>query len=110
MRGRSLNLAVQSPFVSTLHHYSLATLHVRKSNLEFVANKQHQDRTQSGENKTGGMKTLVAWRHKHMSNGASNDGTDDSQYNCPEDGEMSVHDRLGDDARDQPNENIPNEV
>jgi len=44
-----------------------------------------------------------------MSNGASNDGTDDSQYNCPEDGEMSVHDRLGDDARDQSNENIPNE-
>jgi hypothetical protein len=56
------------------------------------------------------MKTLVARRHKHMSNGASNDGTDDSQYNCPEDGEMSVHDQLGDDARDQSNENIPNEV
>jgi hypothetical protein len=56
------------------------------------------------------MKTLVARRHKHMSNGASNNGTDDSQYNRPEDSEMSVHDRLGDDARDQPNENIPNEV
>jgi len=41
-----------------------------------------------------------------MSSGASND----SQYNCPEYGEMSVHDRLGDDACDQPNENVPNEV
>jgi hypothetical protein len=56
------------------------------------------------------MKTLVAWRHKHMSNGASNDGADDSQHDRPEDGEMSVHDRLGDDARDQSNENIPNKV
>ena len=45
-----------------------------------------------------------------MSNGASSDGADNSQYNRPEDSEMSVHDRLGDDARDQPNENIPNEV
>ena len=107
---QSVNVAGQSPLVTSLHRPSLAILHVRKSNLEFVANKQHQDRTQSGENKTGGMKTLVAWRHEHMSNGASNDGADDSQHNRPEDGEMSVHDRLGDDARDQPNENIPNEV
>ena len=45
-----------------------------------------------------------------MSNGASNDGADNSQRNRPEDSQMSVHDRLGDDARDQPNENIPNEV
>jgi hypothetical protein len=50
------------------------------------------------------MKTLIARRHKHMSNGASNDGADNSQYNRLEDSEMSVHDRLGDDARDQPNE------
>ena len=42
--------------------------------------------------------------------GASNDGADDPQYNRPEDREMSAHDRLGDDARDQANENIPNEV
>ena len=56
------------------------------------------------------MKTLVARRHKHMSNGASNDGTDDSQYNCPEDGEMSMHDRLGDDARDQPNESASSSI
>ncbi len=45
-----------------------------------------------------------------MSNGASNDGADNSQYNRPEDSEMSVHDRLGDDARDQSNENISNKV
>jgi hypothetical protein len=56
------------------------------------------------------MKTLVAWRHKHMSNGASNDRPNDSQYNRPKDGEMSVHDRLGKDARDQSNQDIPNKM
>jgi len=100
-RARSLRLvAGGNRFAGLRIRCSLAVLHVRKSNLEFVTNKQHQDRTQSGENKTGGMKTLVAWRHKHMSNGASDDGANDSQYNRPEDSEMSVHDRLGDDARD----------
>jgi len=45
-----------------------------------------------------------------MSNGASNDGANDSQYNRPEDGEMSMHDRLGDDARDQPNESASSSI
>jgi hypothetical protein len=39
-----------------------------------------------------------------MSNGASNDGADNSQYIVQKIVRMSVHDRLGDDARDQPNE------
>jgi hypothetical protein len=45
-----------------------------------------------------------------VSNGTAEDGADDPERDGPEEREMRVHDGPREKSRDEPNENIPNEV
>jgi len=56
------------------------------------------------------MKALVCRRSEHVSYGPADDGADNTEHDGPEDGHMHVHHGLRYDARDQADQDIPNEV
>lgn len=76
-------------------------------NLQLIANEKNQDRPQCGKNETGGMITFVSRARQHVGNTAADDRSDDTKHDRPEDCYVLVHHRFRDNARDQPNKNIP---
>ena len=75
--------------------------------VQLNANVEDQDRTECGKNEAGRMKSSGYRVRKHVSNGAADDRSDDAQHDCPENRHVHVHHRFRDDARDQPNKNVP---
>ena len=76
-------------------------------NIQLIANEENQDRAECGKNKPSGMISIICRARKHVRNGAADDRSDDAEHDRPEDRHMHVHHRFRDDARDQPNENVP---
>ena len=78
-----------------------------KMNLQLIANVENQDRAQRGKNEAGGMIAFVFRARKHVGNGAADDRADNAKHDGPEDRYVHVHHRSCDNARDEPNKNIP---
>ena len=74
--------------------------------VQLDANVEDQNRTECGKNEAGGMKSSGRGR-KHVRNRAADDRSDDAEHDCPENRHVHVHHRFRDDARDQPNNNVP---
>jgi hypothetical protein len=85
-------------------------LNSRKMNIQLIANEENQDRAQCGQNEAGGMISFICRARKHVGNAAADDRSDDAEHDCPENRYVHVHHRFRDDARDQPNKNIPDQV
>jgi len=68
--------------------------------LQLIANKENQDRTQRGKNESGWVISFVFRAQKHVGNGAADDRSDDAEHNRPENRHVRVHDRFRDDPRE----------
>src|SRR5579864_8773169 len=79
-------------------------------NVQLIANEQDQDRAERGKNEASGMKSLVCRARKHVANAAANDRPDDAEHDGPEERHVHVHHIFCDNARDQPNKYIPDQV
>ena len=79
-------------------------------NVQFIANVEKQDRTQGGQNEAGGMISFVGRARKHVGDAAADDRSDDAEHDRPEDRYVHVHHRFRDNARDQPDKNVPDQV
>jgi hypothetical protein len=79
-------------------------------NVQLIANKKNQHRAQGGKNEAGGMISFVCRARKHVRNAAAEDASDDAEHDRPEDRYMHVHHRFRDEARDQPDKNVPDQV
>ena len=69
-------------------------------NLQFVANKEDQDRAECGKDEAGGMVPFVCRPRKHVGDRATDDRSNDPEHNRPENRHVGVHDRFRDRARD----------
>ncbi len=78
-----------------------------KTNVQLNANVEDQDRAKCGKNEAGGMKSSGCRVRKHVGNRAADDRSDDTEHDCPENRHVHVHHRFRDNARDQPNKNVP---
>ena len=78
--------------------------------VQFETNVEDQDRPKCGKNEAGGMKSSGCRVRKHVSNGAADDRPDNAEHDCPENRHVDVHHRFRDDTRDQPNNNVPDQV
>jgi hypothetical protein len=85
----------------------LTGLYLGKMNLQLIAGEENQDRAKCGKNEAGGMKSFVCRARKHVGNGAANDRSDDAEHDRPQNRHVHVHHRFRDNARDQPNKNVP---
>jgi hypothetical protein len=79
-------------------------------NLQPVADIEHEDGSQGGENEAGGMESFIGWAGKEVSHGAAENRANDAEHNGPEEREMRVHDGPRETSGDEPNKNIPNKV
>jgi hypothetical protein len=79
-------------------------------NVQLIANEQDQDRAQCGKDEPGGMKSLVCRAGKHVANAPADDRSDDAEHDRPEERHVHVHHVLRDNARDQPNKYVPDQV
>ena len=51
-----------------------------------------------------------AGRIKQVGHGAADNRADDTEHDCPHDGQMRVHEGLCDTTHEEPNKDIPNEM
>jgi hypothetical protein len=79
-------------------------------NVQLIANEENQDRAQSGKNEAGGMKPFVRRAEKQMRDGAPDNRPDDTEHDRPEDRYVHVHHRFRNNPRDQPDQNIPDQM
>jgi hypothetical protein len=56
------------------------------------------------------MISFICRARKHVGNAAADDRSDDAEHDCPENRYVHVHHRFRDDARDEPNKHIPDQV
>jgi hypothetical protein len=77
--------------------------------VQLNAKIENQDRAKCGKNDAGGMKSS-ARRRKEMRNGATDNRSDDAEHDCPENRHVHVHHLFRDDAGDQSNNDVPNQV
>ena len=68
-------------------------------NLQFVADKENQDRAECGKNEAGGMVSSVGRPREYVGDRAADDRSNDPEHNRPENRHVGVHDRLRDCAR-----------
>ena len=73
---------------------------VRKTNPQFVADKENQDRPERGKNEAGGMVSFVCRPRKHVGDGAADDRSNDAEHNRPENRHVGMHDGFRDRACD----------
>ena len=76
-------------------------------NLQLIADKQNENRSQRRKDQPGRMITFVRRASKHVGNGSANNGADDSQHDRPKDSDVNVHNRFGHDARNQTDKDVP---
>jgi len=76
-------------------------------NLQLEANEEDQDRPQCGENEACGMVAFVFRAQQHVADAATQDRSDDAEYDRPDHRHVHVHHRLRDEPRDQPNQKVP---
>jgi hypothetical protein len=69
-------------------------------NVQFVANKENEDRAQGGKNESGGMISFVLRAQKHVGESAAEERSDDAENNRPEDRYVDMQHRLRDEPRD----------
>ena len=69
-------------------------------NLQFVADKENQDRAECGKNEAGRMVSCVCRPRKHVRDRAADDRSNYPKHNRPENRHVGVHDRFRDRARD----------
>ena len=72
--------------------------------VQFDTNEQHNNCSQRGEQDTGRVKPFVCRRREQVRYGTAKYGADDAEHDRPENGHVHVHDRLGDDAGNQPDD------
>src|SRR5438045_6839699 len=77
-----------------------------KTDVQFKANVEDEDRAKRGKNNTGGMKSSGR-RRKHVGNGPADDRSDDAEHDRPENRHVHVQHRFRDKPGDQPNNNVP---
>ena len=73
---------------------------MRKTNPQFVADKENQDRPERGKNEAGGMVSFVCRPRKYVGDGAADDRSNDAEHNRPENRHVGMHDRFRDRACD----------
>jgi len=56
------------------------------------------------------MKSSGCRVRKHVGNRAADDRSNDAEHDCPENRHVHVHHRFRDNPRDQPNNNVPDQV
>ena len=61
-------------------------------NLQFVADKEDQDRAECGKNEAGGMVSFVCRPRKHVGDRAADDRSNYPKHNRPENRHVGVHD------------------
>ena len=69
-------------------------------NVQLMANEENQDRAQYGKNEAGGMIPLIRRARKHVANTAANNRSDDAEHDRPNDRNVYVHYRFGDNPGD----------
>jgi hypothetical protein len=83
----------------------------RNVELEMVPHPQNQDRAEDGNDDAGGVKWSALFRTENqMRDHSADNGTDNPENDRPEKGHVHVHGRFRDDAGDQTNDDVPNEM
>jgi hypothetical protein len=93
------------------------TLHSQETNrglgetdFQLEANEKDQDCAKCGENKAGGMVSLVLRAKEHVRNAAAEERSDDAEYDCPKHRQVLVHRRFREKTRAQTDQNVPEYV
>jgi len=63
-------------------------------NVQLIADEENQDRAQSGKNQARGMIAVICRARKHMGNRTPKDGSDDAEYDRPEERNVDMHHRF----------------
>jgi len=85
-------------------------LDLGKVNPQFEADVENQDGADGGEDDAGGMIPFVFRTQEQVGHGAAEERSDDAKDDRPEEAHVHVHDRFRDDSRDQPDQQIPDQV
>jgi len=83
---------------------------LREMNLQLIANEENQHCAHCGENKAGGVISFVSRARKDVSDGATEDRSDNAKDNRPKYRHVRVHHRFRDNPGKETDKDIPDEV
>jgi hypothetical protein len=69
-------------------------------NIEVVANEENQDRSQRRENQARRMISFVSGAEEQVGYGATENGSDNAEHDCPYERQVHVHYGFRDNARE----------